>query len=83
VIGTASMASIAAHCSRFWDHPEIAPDNNSSERAPRHTAAYRKVTGGFRSAWCADLYATVRSTVLFIRGGAARIVMLSSTGSHC
>ena len=52
----------------FLDYPEIAPDNNSSERALRPTATYRKVTGGFRSTWSADLYAAVRSTV----GTAAR-----------
>jgi transposase len=52
----------------FLDHPEIAPDNNSSERSLRPTATYRKVTGGFRSTWGADLYAAVRSTV----GTAAR-----------
>jgi transposase len=50
----------------FLDFPEIAPDNNSSERTLRPTATYRKVTGGFRSTWGADLYA--RSTV----GTAAR-----------
>jgi transposase len=33
----------------FLKHPEIAPDNNSSERELRLTATYRKVTGGFRS----------------------------------
>ena len=33
----------------FLDHPEIAADNNSSERELRPTATYRKVTGGFRS----------------------------------
>jgi transposase len=45
----------------FLGHPEIAPDNNDSERA----AAYRKVTGGARSNWGADsdLYAAARSTV--------------------
>ena len=47
----------------FLDHPEIAPDNNSSERALRPTATYRKVTGGFRSDWGAYLYAAVRSTI--------------------
>jgi transposase len=47
----------------FLEHPEIAPDNNSSERALRPTATYRKVTGGFRSTWGADLYAAVRSAV--------------------
>jgi len=52
----------------FLDYPEVAPDNNSSERTLRPTATYRKVTGGFRSTWGADLYAAVRSTV----GTAAR-----------
>jgi transposase len=52
----------------FLDHPEIAPDNNSSERELRHTAVYRKVTGGFRSDWGAELFAAVRSVV----GTAAR-----------
>jgi transposase len=47
----------------FLDYPEIAPDNNSSERTLRPTATYRKVTGGFRSTWGADLYAAVRSSV--------------------
>lgn len=52
----------------FLEHPEIAPDNNSSERELRPTATYRKVTGGFRSDWGAELYANVRSVV----GTAAR-----------
>jgi transposase len=47
----------------FLEHPEIAPDNNGSERVLRPTATYRKVTGGFRSTWGADLYAAVRSVV--------------------
>ena len=47
----------------FLDHPELAPDNNSSERALRPTATYRKVTGGFRSNWGSDLYAACRSVV--------------------
>ena len=42
--------------------------NNSSERELRPTATYRKVTGGFRSDWGADLFAGVRSVV----GTAAR-----------
>lgn len=47
----------------FLAHPEVDPDNNSSERALRPVTTYRKVTGGFRSLWGADLYAAVRSTV--------------------
>ncbi len=55
----------------FLIHPEVPPDNNpvlsfaegGSERELRPTATYRKVTGGFRSDWGADLFAAVRSVV--------------------
>ena len=56
------------HLFTFLDHPEVTADNNSSERELRPTATYRKVTGGFRSDWGADLYAAVRSVI----GTAAR-----------
>jgi len=56
------------HLFTFLDHPELAADNNSSERELRPTATYRKVTGGFRSDWGADLFAAVRSVI----GTAAR-----------
>ena len=59
---------VRAHLFTFLDHPEIAPDNNSSERELRPTATYRKVTGGFRSDWGPDLFAGLRSVV----GTAAR-----------
>ena len=52
----------------FLEHPDAPADNNSSERELRPTATYRKVTGGFRSTWGADLFAAVRSVV----GTAAR-----------
>jgi transposase len=52
----------------FLDHPEVTADNNGSERELRPTATYRKVTGGFRSDWGANLYAAVRSVI----GTAAR-----------
>lgn len=52
----------------FLEHPEVPPDNNSSEREQRFLATYRKVTGGFRSAWGADLCAGIRSVI----GTAAR-----------
>jgi transposase len=52
----------------FLAHPDAPPDNNGSERELRPTATYRKVTGGFRSNWGADLFAAVRSVV----GTAAR-----------
>ena len=51
------------HLFTFLDHPEITADNNSSERELRPTATYRKVTGGFRSRWGADLFAAVRSVI--------------------
>ena len=47
----------------FLEHPDVPPDNNGSEREVRPTATYRKVTGGFRSTWAADLFANVRSVV--------------------
>ena len=56
------------HLFTFLDHPEVAADNNSSERELRPTATYRKVTGGFRSHWGANLFAAVRSVI----GTAAR-----------
>jgi transposase len=56
------------HLFTFLDHPEVAADNNGSERELRPTATYRKVTGGFRSDWGADLFAAIRSVI----GTAAR-----------
>lgn len=61
-------AKVRSHLFTFLDHPEVAPDNNGSERELRPTATYRKVTGGFRSDWGADLFASVKSVV----GTAAR-----------
>ena len=52
----------------FLEHPEAPPDNNGSERDLRPMVVYRKVTGGFRSAWGPDLCAAVQSAV----GTAAR-----------
>jgi transposase len=52
----------------FLEHPEVPPDNNGSERDLRPMVVYRKVTGGFRSAWGPDLCAAVTSVV----GTAAR-----------
>jgi len=59
---------LRSHLFTFLDHPEVPADNNSSERELRPTATYRKVTGGFRSQWGADLFSGVRSVV----GTAAR-----------
>lgn len=54
---------VRSHLFTFLDHPDIAADNNSSERELRPTATYRKVTGGFRSEWGADFYAGIRSVI--------------------
>jgi transposase len=59
---------LRSHLFTFLDHPELPADNNGSERELRPTATYRKVTGGFRSTWGADLFAAVRSVI----GTAAR-----------
>jgi transposase len=59
---------LRSHLFTFLEHPEVPPDNNGSERELRPTATYRKVTGGFRSTWGADLFAHIRSVV----GTAAR-----------
>jgi transposase len=59
---------VRSHLFTFLEHPDAPPDNNGSERELRPTATYRKVTGGFRSTWGADLFAAVRSVV----GTAAR-----------
>ncbi len=54
---------VREHLFTFLDHPEVTADNNASERDLRPTATYRKVTGGFRSQWGADLFASVRSVI--------------------
>jgi len=54
---------LRAHLCTFLDHPEVGADNNSSERELRPTAACRKVIGGFRSDWGADLFAALRSII--------------------
>jgi transposase len=59
---------VRSHLFTFLEHPDAPPDNNASERELRPTATYRKVTGGFRSQWGADLFAAVRSVI----GTAAR-----------
>jgi transposase len=54
---------VREHLFTFLTHRELTADNNGSERELRPTATYRKVTGGFRSDWGADLYAAVRSVI--------------------
>ncbi len=57
------LRKVRSHLFTFLEHPDVPPDNNGSERELRPTATYRKVTGGFRSDWGADLFAAVRSVV--------------------
>lgn len=56
-------AKVREYLFTFLSHPEVTADNNSSERELRPTATYRKITGGFRSDWGADLFAAVRSVI--------------------
>jgi transposase len=46
---------VRSHLFTFLKNRGAPPDNNGSERELRPTATYRKVTGGFRSRWGADL----------------------------
>ena len=45
----------------FLHRDDVPPTNNASEQALRNSVIYRKVTGGFRSDWGAQLYANVIS----------------------
>ena len=45
----------------FLHRDDVPPTNNASEQALRNSVIYRKVTGGFRSDWGADVYAALLS----------------------
>jgi len=45
----------------FLQRTDVPPTNNASEQALRNSVIYRKVTGGFRSLWGAELYANLIS----------------------
>lgn len=45
----------------FLEREDVPPTNNASEQALRNSVIYRKVTGGFRSDWGAELYANLIS----------------------
>ena len=54
-----------AHCRDFensLDRGQLAATNNVSERELRPSVVFRKVTGGFRSSWGAQLHTGYRST---------------------
>ena len=50
-------------CRLFLTNRAVAPTNNESERALRPCVTFRKITGGFRTAWGTDLYADIRSVL--------------------
>jgi transposase len=45
----------------FLERDDVPPTNNASEQALRNSVIYRKVTGGFRTTWGANLYANLLS----------------------
>lgn len=45
----------------FLQRTDVPPTNNASEQALRNSVIYRKVTGGFRTDWGAQLYANLIS----------------------
>lgn len=47
----------------FLARDDVPPTNNASEQALRNSVIYRKVTGGFRSDWGAELYAHLISVL--------------------
>ncbi len=51
----------------FLSHPEVKPDNNDAERALRPIVVHRKVSGGARSDWGAQLVAQMFSFLATMR----------------
>ncbi len=51
----------------FLSHPEVKPDNNDAERALRPIVVHRKVSGGARSDWGAQLVAQMFSFLETVR----------------
>lgn len=49
------------HLFVFLHRDDVPPTNNASEQALRNSVIYRKVTGGFRTEWGADIYGDVIS----------------------
>ena len=58
----------------FVQNRELEPTNNSSERALRPCAVYRKITNGFRQEWGAHLYADIRSVIETARRRSIRAI---------
>jgi len=47
----------------FLYRPDVPPDNNACERALRKSVVHRKVSGGFRSRWGAEAFATLATVI--------------------
>jgi len=47
----------------FLYRPDVPPDNNACERALRKSVVHRKVSGGFRSGWGAEAFATLATVI--------------------
>lgn len=63
----------------FLERDDVPPTNNASEQALRNSVIYRKVTGGFRSNWGADLYANLLSILESARRQALSIFAILSS----
>jgi len=51
------------HLFVFLCRTDVAPTNNVSERALRHSVVHNKVSRGFRSTWGAETYAALASVI--------------------
>lgn len=47
----------------FLERPDVPYDNNGSERDLRNSVIHRKVTGGFRSPWAPQTFATLTTVI--------------------
>jgi len=51
------------HLFTFLRREDVPPDNNICERVLRKSVVHRKVSGGFRSRWGAEAFATLTSVL--------------------
>jgi transposase len=58
-----AMAKGRGNLFLFVTNRALEATNNGSERALRPCVTFRKITGGFRTPWGADLYADIRSVL--------------------
>lgn len=63
----------------FLERDDVPPTNNASEQALRNSVIYRKVTGGFRTVWGANLYANLLSILETARRQARSIFDILSS----